>query len=126
MIADPAFEDYLFVFGTIIASEATKDGNGNHSAKDYMYFNFAPVYRGGPEVDDPEHKHRYIILKKYISGADFLSRTELPNPSEEDMHRYGNEDSSSILAETFAKRNLTVVTDNYLDIEGIKIGIEIW
>jgi hypothetical protein len=42
------------------------------------------------------------------------------------MHRYDNEESSAVLAETFAKRNMTVVTDNYLDIDGIKIGIEIW
>ena len=80
MIADPAFEDYLFVFGTIIASESIDDGDGNHTARDHLYFNFAPVYRGGPEDDDPSHSHRYIIMKKYISGADFLSRTELPNP----------------------------------------------
>lgn len=126
MIADPAFEDYLFVLGTIVASESIYDGDGEYTAKDNLYFNFAPVYRGGPEVDDPDHKHRYIILKKYISGADFLSRTELPNPAEFDMHRYDNEESSAVLAETFAKRNMTVVTDNYLDIDGIKIGIEIW
>ena len=80
MIADPAFEDYLFVFGTVIASESIGGGGGEHTARDHLYFNFAPVYRGGPEDDDPGHSHHYIIMKKYISGADFLSRTELPNP----------------------------------------------
>lgn len=48
------------------------------------------------------------------------------NQAEYDMHRYGREHESEILAATFARRNMTVVTDNYLEIDGIKIGIEIW
>ncbi|KAL3805874.1 hypothetical protein HJC23_007835 [Cyclotella cryptica] len=125
MISDPAFEDYLFVFGTIVAAESMDDGDGEYTAKDNLYFNFAPVYRGGAEDEESGHVHRYIILKRYISGADFLSRTELPNPVEFDMRAYDNAESSSVLAETFARRNMTVVTDNYLEIDGIKIGIEI-
>jgi len=126
MISDPAFEDYLFIFGTIIASESIYDADGEYTAEDNMYFNFAPVYRGGVEEEESGHTHRYIILKRYISGADFLSRTELPNPAEFDIHGYDNAEGSSVLAETFARRNMTVVTDNYLQIDGINIGIEIW
>ena len=111
----------------VIASESICDGDGEYTAKDNnLYFNFAPVYRGGSQDEESDHLHQYIILKRYISGADFLSRTELPNPAEFDMHAYDNAESSSDLAETFAKRNMTVVTDNYLCIDGIKIGIEIW
>jgi hypothetical protein len=47
MISDPAFEDYLFIFGTIIASESIYDADGEYTTEDNLYFNFAPVYRGG-------------------------------------------------------------------------------
>ena len=124
MIFDEAFEDYLFVLGTVIAAESM-ESNPNKKlvdAKDIMYFNFAPIYRGGK---DSEGKSHYIVLKQYISGADFLSRTKLPNPSNFDMHAYAKADKSKVLGETFAKRNMTVITDNFLEIDGIKVGIEI-
>ena len=41
------------------------------------------------------------------------------------MHAYNKLESSKVLSETFNKRNLTVVTDNVLDIDGIRIGFEI-
>ena len=65
------------------------------------------------------------MLKQYISGADFLSRATLPNPSNFDMHAYNKLESSKVLSETFNKRNMTVVTDNVLDIDGIRIGFDI-
>ena len=126
LIYDSAFENYLFVLGTVIVAESN-DGTNNEedalmNANDITYFNFSPVYRGGV---DREGANQHIVLKKYISNADFLSRTTLPNPSDFDMHSYGKKDDSKLLSETFAKRNLTVVTDNYLEIDGIKIGFEI-
>jgi hypothetical protein len=121
MISDEAFENYLFILGTVIVCEKARDDlDGKLTADDLLYYNYAPVYKGGP---GPVQK--YVVLKQYISGADFLSRTELPNPSEYDMHAYAKADKSIILGETFAKRNVTVVTDNYLQIDGIEIGIEI-
>mmetsp|Transcript_2656 Transcript_2656/g.4542 ORF Transcript_2656/g.4542 Transcript_2656/m.4542 type:complete len:376 (+) Transcript_2656:162-1289(+) len=126
LIADPAWQDYLFVLGTVIATESVEDDDGKTTADHFLYYNFAPVYRGGsPKDDSTGQVHQYVILKQYISNADFLSRTTLPNPSEYDKHAYAKTDKSAILADTFAKRNVTVVTDNYLEIEGIKIGIEI-
>ena len=41
------------------------------------------------------------------------------------MHAYNKLQSSKVLSETFNKRNMTVVTDNVLDIDGIRIGFEI-
>ncbi|KAL7530885.1 hypothetical protein ACHAXR_003730 [Thalassiosira sp. AJA248-18] len=129
MIFDDAFEDYLFVLGTVIAAESMDPKNSDDrpweidlGAKDIMYFNFSPVYRGGKHREGEKH---HIVLKQYISGADFLSRTTLPNPSNFDMHAYAKADQSKVLSETFAKRNMTIVTDNYIEIDGIKIGIEI-
>ena len=129
MIFDDAFEDYLFVLGTVIAAEPmnhkdyeTKPWEAEMDAEDIMYFNFAPVYRGGRQHEGSNH---HIILKQYISGADFLSRTTLPNPNNFDMHTYAKADQSQVLSETFAKRNMTTVTDNFIEIDGIKVGIEI-
>ncbi|KAL9190681.1 hypothetical protein ACHAXT_000387 [Thalassiosira profunda] len=130
LIFDEAFEDYLFVLGTVIAAESMNPDDYQKKpwekelsdAHDVMYFNFAPVYRGGP---DHKGTKQHIVMKQYISGADFLSRSKLPNPSDFDVHKYAKADKSKILAETFEKRNLTVVTDNYLQFDGIKVGIEI-
>jgi len=130
VISDDAFEDYLFVLGTVIAAESMDPTESEKKpwedeladANDVMYFNFAPVYRGGADREGTKH---HIVMKQYISGADFLSRTTLPNPSEFDMHAYAKADRSKVLAETFAKRNNTVVTDNYIEIDGITVGIEL-
>ena len=53
LIYDDAFEDYLFVLGTVIVAEPN-DGTNNEkdsllSANDVTYFNFSPVYRGGED-----------------------------------------------------------------------------
>ena len=131
MIFDDAFEDYLFVFGTVIAAESMNPKDSQKKpweveladANDVMYFNLAPVYRGGEHSKESAKHH--VVLKQYISNADFLSRTTLPNPSDFDMHAYAKVDQSKILSETLAKRNITVVTDNFLEIDGIKFGFEI-
>ena len=127
LIFDDAFEDDLFVLGTVIVAESIVGSNAASKGKivdanDVLYFNFSPVYRGGAKNKGAKH---HIVLKKYISGADFLSRTTLPNPSEFDKHTYGKEDDSEVLMKTFSKGNMTVVTDNYMEIDGITIGLEI-
>ncbi|KAL7548251.1 hypothetical protein ACHAWF_011545 [Thalassiosira exigua] len=129
LIFDDAFENFLFVFGTVIVAEPI--GPNSHkkpwdadlvNANEVMYFNIAPVFRGGADKEGEKH---HIILKQYISGADFLSRASLPNPTEFDKHAYAKLESSKVLKETFSKRNMTVVSDNYLEIDGIKFGFEI-
>lgn len=129
MIFDDAFKDYLFVMGTVIFAESIDPTDSGKpweeelaDANDVMYFNFAPVYRGG---DEKEGENHHIVLKQYISGADFLSRTTLPNPSDFDMHLYAKAELSQVLTETFSKRNMTVITDNYIEIDGVSLGIEI-
>lgn len=122
MVADDFFNDFLFVFGTVIAADTPNDPRkpweGIESAKDVEYFNFATVHKGGAN-----HQHRYVVTKKYISGADFLSRTTLPNPKEEDKHTYGH--VSEEMSEMFASRNVTLITDNILELDGLRIGLEI-
>jgi hypothetical protein len=120
-----AFDNYLFVLGTVIVAESLNEGKNTsiQGANDLMYFNFAPVYRGGSNVFGQK---QHMVLKEYISNADFLSRNkQLPNPADFDLHAYAKADQSKILTETFAKRNITVVTDNFIEVDGIKVGIEI-
>jgi hypothetical protein len=90
-------------------------------AQEVLYYNFAPVCKGGTG-----HQHFYTVVKRYISSADFLSRTSLPSlpsPSNANLHLYA--DLSPILGKTLAKRGTTLVKDNLLEIDGIRIGIEI-
>lgn len=122
IISDDAFADYLFVAGTILAAQPT-DPQMNltqalENARNIMYYNFATMIKGGKG-----HSHYYFVQKRYISGADFLSRAQLPNPSDEDMHLYG--DATLPLQETLRKRGDTIVSHNVVEIDGIRFGIEI-
>ena len=127
LIADEFFEHYLFVFGTVIAAQSKDDEDGEpwqdalKSAEKVEYFNFAAISKGGPERE--VHPHHYVVTKKYISGADFLSRTTLPNPTNADMHDYAQ--MNEALEEHFRERNTTVITDNVIMLDGLRIGVEI-
>ena len=76
------YEDWLFIFGTVIASNMeTLNSNAN---KDYDFYNFAPVYK----VYDPEKTSsegmRFLSPKHYINHFDFLKATrrttDIPDP----------------------------------------------
>ena len=121
MVRDDFFNDFLFCFGTVIAARVPDDPRDPWQKKLHAsqveYFNFSPIIKGGSDYCT------YVVLKKYISGADFLSRTVLPNPSEEDLHNYALFDKD--LEALFQGRNTTIVHDNIIELEGIQIGIEI-
>lgn len=87
------------------------------SATEVEYFNITTVVKGGP------HTHYYLVTKKYISGADFLSRTTLPNPKLEEMHDYAQLDEEFM--GPLSRLNATVVTDNVIDLDGLHTGLEI-
>jgi predicted amidohydrolase len=122
LIADPEFEDYLFVFGTVIAARNPDDPRQpwEHvlDPKEIEYYNFAPVYRGGSD-----HTERFLVTKRYISLVDFLDRTSLPNPASNDVRQYGH------IGKDFEKllkgRDVELVQDNDFEIDGLKIGLEI-
>lgn len=121
MVAVDLFSDFLFVFGTVIAADTPDDLRKAwelESAQDVEYYNFATVHKGGSN-----HHHRYIVTKKYISGADFLSRTTLPNPKEEEKNIYGV--VTDAMADWFTSRNVTLITDNIIELDGLRIGLEI-
>uniref|UniRef100_A0A8J9X1F2 Uncharacterized protein n=1 Tax=Phaeodactylum tricornutum TaxID=2850 RepID=A0A8J9X1F2_PHATR len=125
-IAKPAFQDYLFVFGTVLVAESLDDpGKGfweieNVTADSVLYSNFAPIYKGGTG-----HKHQYLLQKRYISGADFLSRTTLPNPVKANLRDYADASELSFLQQTLQNRNTVLVEGNVIELDGLRIGVEI-
>ena len=75
IVADVRFENWLFLFGTVIASEATSHHRMNHlhNTKHDVYVNFAPLYRGyNPNTSTGVGK-KFIVPKRYVSTADFLT-----------------------------------------------------
>lgn len=105
--AQKRFEDWIFLFGTIIASDILP----NDDPFDYEFYNFAPLYKGyDPDKMGFEGK-RFLLPKRYVSSSDFLTPqrhlnssvfkellgTKLPqhqttvyNPHDFDQKRYDN------------------------------------
>jgi hypothetical protein len=120
MILDDFYSDFLFCFGTIIATRSREKIEQQQHATDMEYYNFAPISLGG------RNHHSYIVTKQYISNADFLSRTSarVPNPTEEDVRDYSEFDTE--LQRLFEQENnSTLVQDNVIVVDSIRIGIEI-
>jgi hypothetical protein len=125
-VKDPAFSNYLFLFGTVIAV-AQRNPDETVSARvqtldpeKLVYANFLPVWTGGPN-----HIHRFLVTKKYISAVDFLNRAKLPNPRPYNVSFYKHDDFSGAFQTLLKEREVQLVTDNVLDLDGLKIGIEI-
>lgn len=75
MVADKRFQDWLFVFGTTIGYEEIDTNNTTDMYDDdkYVFYNFAPIYKGyDPDVTNHTGK-RFLLPKRYTSGLDFLT-----------------------------------------------------
>ena len=124
IVRDDFFQHYLFVFGTVIAARVLDDPEKpwwqeNVSSANLGYLNFAPLVKGGSN-----HKHDYVVTKHYISSADFLDRTLLLNPKRSKVHQYADV-SDRFQEALFEKRGTTVVENNFIQVDGLRIGIEI-
>lgn len=126
LVADDAFENYLFVLGTVIMADSDSSNWVNMTTQeidkgDVLYFNYAPVYRGG----SMHAEERYVIPKNYISTADFLNRNiGLPDPRQSHLVKYDSFDAET-MSYMMEERHAKIVTDGILDIDGVRIGIEI-
>lgn len=70
MVADWRFENWLFLFGSIIAQDPILE---DRSGYDSAFYNFAPVYRGyDPSKTDHTGK-RFVAPKRYLSTSDFMT-----------------------------------------------------
>jgi hypothetical protein len=69
IVAHPRFEDWLFLFGTIVASEALPA----EDPFDYRFFNFAPLYKGYDPATSKGIGKKFVVPKRYVSQIDFLT-----------------------------------------------------
>ena len=69
IVADKRFENWLFLFGTVIASEALP----TEDPFDYQFYNFAPLYKGFDPATSRGIGKNFIVPKRYVSDIDFLS-----------------------------------------------------
>jgi hypothetical protein len=81
LVAQEKFQDWLFVFGTTMASnddDTTADKSNKGGDDDYeeeaLYMNFAHVLRGYDPKTESSHGKRMLIPKHYVSRYDFMSR----------------------------------------------------
>jgi len=86
IVADKRFEDWLFLFGTVIASEKLP----TEDSYDFLFYNFAPIYKGyDPAVAANNNNNnnnnngalgkRFLLPKRYLSSSDFLSPQRTTN-----------------------------------------------
>ena len=69
IVSNPKYVDWLFLFGTIVVSEALP----TEDPFDYQFFNFAPLYRGyDPSITDGTGR-KFVVPKRYVSQIDFLT-----------------------------------------------------
>lgn len=69
IVAQAKYKDWLFLFGTIIASEALPTSD----PFDYQFFNFAPLYKGYDPATSNGVGKKFIVPKRYVSQIDFLT-----------------------------------------------------
>jgi len=121
-VLDKKFQDFLFVFGTIIATNAdAKMENPDDGLAQYV--NFALVIKGGPDGD------RFVVPKLEISWIDFL----YGNDREKNPYFYDEDstwDYSNSIFVKFQKKlerdyKFQVVENNWIKIDGIVVSIEI-
>lgn len=96
---DKRFEDWLFMFGTVIARQELPEASDDDPYK-YLYYNFAPIYKGfdpdstmgGISRRDAKGK-RFLLPKRVVSTSDFLT------PSYKLRHESWLEHSQELLGE---------------------------
>lgn len=69
IVADKRFENWLFLFGTVIGSEALPQKD----QFDYQFYNFAPLYKGFDPAVSKRIGKNFIVPKRYVSNIDFLT-----------------------------------------------------
>lgn len=68
IVAEKRFEDWLFLFGTVVASDKVSDSESEH-----LFYNFAPIYKGYDPARMDHQGKRFLSPKRYVSSSDFLT-----------------------------------------------------
>jgi hypothetical protein len=69
IVADERYENWLFLMGTVIAYEKLPA----HQAYDYLFYNFAPIYKGYDPAKMDHTGKRFLAPKRYVSTSDFMT-----------------------------------------------------
>ncbi|GAX22663.1 hypothetical protein FisN_17Lh158 [Fistulifera solaris] len=67
-VADPKYQDWLFLMGTVIASQVLPE----EDPYNYLFYNFALLYKGYDPAKQDHTGKRYLVPKRIVSGQDFL------------------------------------------------------
>mmetsp|Transcript_943 Transcript_943/g.1878 ORF Transcript_943/g.1878 Transcript_943/m.1878 type:complete len:557 (-) Transcript_943:133-1803(-) len=67
--AQKRFEHWLFLFGTVIGSEALP----KEDTYDYQFYNFAPLFKGFDPAISKRVGKNFLVPKRYVSNIDFLT-----------------------------------------------------
>lgn len=110
------FENWLFVPGTIVAAEPVL--SPDPSRKEYLYFNVAPIYKGGSKL-------KWLHFKETVATIDFL---EMNTTGEDVVPKPSNRTYSQLPA--WMDRHLNRAGFRYavngkFNFAGLTIGIEI-
>lgn len=121
---DPKYEDWLFVFGTIVAQDykpVMRSFKPNPHQKEFRFYNFAPMYKGGTGQGSLKGS-AFIAPKTYVSGIDFLTGNR--HPGEGTPTEYYNQDFKA-LEPWLSSKGYTMVYDNWFMIDNILMTVEI-
>jgi hypothetical protein len=119
LVADAKYADWLFVFGTVIASETLPQGD----EYDYLFYNFAPVYKGyDPAKSTPAGK-RFLVPKRYVSDIDFLTpRRNFNDTIAKELRPF----DSQLAAEYDEHYDNDTTVFNPFDLSQTKYDYEVW
>ena len=140
--SDSRFDDWLFVFGTVVAASPPHTRFSGQDPSRWAFHNFAPIVRGGKQESCTStigmRGCGWLVFKSYISSIDFLDFPESELEKRGDDVRY----SAVLRAEprgdgTYAHTpkemhdllgSRWVVLDRHqkrIDTDGLRIGVEI-
>mmetsp|Transcript_20123 Transcript_20123/g.36522 ORF Transcript_20123/g.36522 Transcript_20123/m.36522 type:complete len:520 (-) Transcript_20123:50-1609(-) len=141
IVAQKRFENWLFVMGTVIASEELPKAD----PFDYLFYNFAPLYKGYDPAKHDFRGKRFLVPKRYVSSSDFLTPRrhldssifkelvgeELPehdktvyNPHDFDRRRYDYRAWDEYKEELDAL-GYTMIEYDWLMMDGLSMTVEI-
>eukprot|EP00457_Paulinella_chromatophora_P006468 gb/GEZN01006486.1/.p1 GENE.gb/GEZN01006486.1/~~gb/GEZN01006486.1/.p1 ORF type:complete len:473 (+),score=13.94 gb/GEZN01006486.1/:24-1421(+) len=111
LVEDKKWKDWLFVFGTVVLVAKAPPGVCNHPPEyQYLTFNVAPIYGGGP------NGRHYVAQKVYISSIDFL---------EADLFHGNYAEMTDEQIKGAGLHDIEILPGKRFEYEGLDIGIEI-
>ena len=120
------FEHWLFIFGTIVASEDIILSDGTNKT---AYINVAPTLRGFDPATTNEEGMKMLVPKRYLSYVDFLADDRISaEPFVQDPYITQSEYDNTIwnsAAKYLEESDYFLLKDSWLIMDNIAMTIEI-